>query len=276
MNKVLITATTALTMAAMSAVAHAGDIGLAPSSYDWSGGYVGVNAGAAINTSEFNSSYKYTGTDVFPPGDTTPDIIDAMGTSVDSSQTVFTGGINAGYNWQISNVVLGLEGDFNYLDFSTKTHRNISGDIDQVFTDPSTSATDTFRLEGDWYGTVRGRLGYSVNSLLFYGTGGLAYGKLSAKESVNASNDGEYATWSGSNEGWRLGWTVGAGVEYGVDRWVLGAEYLYVDLGSAEWTSPSNVFTATDSVNDAWADVEQKGSVDYRFGVARATLKYRF
>ena len=276
MKKVLIAASTAATLLAWSPIAQASDMGFAPSSYDWSGGYVGVNAGAGINMSEFNNRFRYTGPDEFAEGDPTPGLIDDLGTSEDASGTVFTGGVNAGYNWQLNNFVVGMEGDFNYLAFSASSNRDVSGVMDEVFADPSTRATDSFHMDGDWYGTVRGRLGYAANNILFYGTGGLAYGKLQVKQQLDAANDNEYATWSGSNEGWRLGWTLGAGVEYGIDRWTLGAEYLYVDMGSVDWSSASDVSIGTDIDNVVWSQVEEKGSTDYRFSVVRATLKYRF
>ncbi|WP_421695026.1 outer membrane protein [Aestuariivirga sp.] len=276
MKKVLIAASTAATMFAWSSIAHASDMGFAPSSYDWSGGYVGVNAGVGIDMSKLNSRFRYTGPDEFADGDDTPDLIHDLSSSEDGSETVFTGGINAGYNWQLNHFVVGFEGDFNYLAFNSNTSRNVSDVMDAVFTDPSTKATDSFHMEGDWYGTFRGRLGYAANNILLYGTGGLAYGKLNVSQKLDAYNDAEYANWSGSNDGWRLGWTLGAGVEYGIDRWTLGAEYLYVDMGSVDWTSAADVSTGEDVVNDVWSDVEERGSVDYRFSVVRATLKYRF
>jgi outer membrane immunogenic protein len=42
----------------------------------------------------------------------------------------------------------------------------------------------------------------------------------------------------------RAGWTAGAGVEYGSsDRWSLGLEYLYSDLGKSTLNQPSQVIS---------------------------------
>ena len=60
------------------------------------------------------------------------------------------------------------------------------------------------------------------------------------------------------------GWTVGAGAEYGIDNWSIGLEYLYVDLGDAEWDG--NVIDTA----------EFKGNADYAFSTVRASVKYRF
>ena len=68
------------------------------------------------------------------------------------------GGVQAGYNWQSGQFVFGGETDL------------------QV-----TGADDTFapyKFSNPWFGTLRGRAGYAMNNILFYGTLGLAYGGL--------------------------------------------------------------------------------------------------
>ena len=68
------------------------------------------------------------------------------------------GGAQAGYNWQSGPWVYGIEGDIQ-----------------------ASGADDTFaplKFSNPWFGTARGRVGYSFNNVLFYGTGGLAFGEL--------------------------------------------------------------------------------------------------
>ena len=66
---------------------------------------------------------------------------------------------------------------------------------------------------------------------MFYGTGGVAYGGGSSHFSVFDNNNGIF--FSGSPSSTRVGWTVGAGVEYALTNNItIGAEYLYADLGS--------------------------------------------
>src|SRR5262245_37543267 len=60
----------------------------------------------------------------------------------------FMGGLQVGYNWQIGQFVYGVEGD---IDFSGANDTNGG----RKFSNP-------------WFGTVRGRVGYSYNSILFY------------------------------------------------------------------------------------------------------------
>ena len=57
----------------------------------------------------------------------------------------------------------------------------------------------------DYFGTVRGRLGYAFDRTLVYGTGGFAYGSGSADRSF-----GGFA----GNDSFRTGWAVGGGIEY--------------------------------------------------------------
>jgi outer membrane immunogenic protein len=137
-----------------------------------------------------------------------------------------TGGIEAGYNWQNGPFVFGLEGDINL-----------------------TGANDTFapwKFSNPWFGTVRGRAGYAFNNILFYGTGGLAFGELRGE------------TFGLSESHTTAGWTLGAGTEFGLaQNWTAKIEYLYVDLDSSN-------FVVTGAKND------------YRFGLVRAGINFHF
>jgi outer membrane immunogenic protein len=110
------------------------------------------------------------------------------------------GGLQAGYNYQSGQLVLGIEGDIQ-----------LSG------------ADDTFaawKFSNPWFGTLRGRLGYAFNNVLLYGTGGLAFGTLKAETPGGLSESHTSA-----------GWTAGIGAEYAINQnWSAKIEYLYVDL----------------------------------------------
>jgi outer membrane immunogenic protein len=136
------------------------------------------------------------------------------------------GGVQVGYNWQVSQFVLGVETDLQ-----------LSG------------ANDTFaawKFSNPWYGTLRGRVGYSLNNILFYGTGGLAYGDLRAEL-------------GGFTETQTLGgWTAGAGMEVGfTPNWSAKIEYLYINLGNTN-------FTLTGTSNGLQSNVLRFG-INYRF-----------
>ena len=115
------------------------------------------------------------------------------------------GGGQLGYNWQLGQFVFGLETDIQ-----------------------ASAADDTFapyKFSNPWFGTLRARIGYAINNVMLYGTGGLAYGELK----------GEFF---GLEEDKTLvGWTAGAGIEYGfTQNWSAKLEYLYMDLGSRTYS----------------------------------------
>jgi len=115
------------------------------------------------------------------------------------------GGGQLGYNWQLGQFVFGLETDIQ-----------------------ASAADDTFapyKFSNPWFGTLRARIGYAINNVMLYGTGGLAYGELK----------GEFF---GLEEDKTLvGWTAGAGIEYGfTQNWSAKLEYLYMDLASRTYS----------------------------------------
>ncbi|MBL7405733.1 porin family protein, partial [Escherichia coli] len=103
----------------------------------------------------------------------------------------FSGGAQIGYNYQFtpgSGVVIGVEADAQYLDFGrNRNNAFVSGAVA-----PGYYVTDPRGLSSlDYFGTVRGRLGYAFDRTLVYGTGGFAYGSGSADRSFGgvAGND---------------------------------------------------------------------------------------
>lgn len=122
-----------------------------------------------------------------------------------------TGGVHLGYNWQVNNIVLGLVTDIEAS--------GIRGSA-------TTGALDYYtRL--NWQGSLRARLGVAIDRVHVYATGGLAYGGIDYR-AFNATS----ALGLSSNST-RVGWTVGAGVEYAfTPNWVASLEYRYTDFGS--------------------------------------------
>lgn len=242
--------------AAFAPAAQAADAAM-PAAYDWSGFYAGVNAGVAWNNSTVDNQY------------TLNDMpISSLAHNLDDNQAAFTGGGLLGYNYQIDRAVIGVEADINYLGFSSET------DYERSHVDPmgaTWESTNKLSFEGNWFGTLRGRLGYAMDNVLLYGTGGAAYGHMKVRHDyAGSSDDGRGATVDGSVDTVNWGWTIGAGVEYGIDRWSLGLEYLFVDLGSANWDSDVSF------LDESPRDFDAEGKVDWRFSTVRATAKLRF
>jgi len=264
-KNVILAATALLSATALTTAARAADIVPAPAAYDWSGFYFGVNAGVAWNNSEVDN-------EVNGP-ESVSELADELSDSLTGDDAVFTGGAMLGYNWQMDSFVLGVEADINYLGFSGEQNRerNISPGGSDFYVENELS------FDADWFGTLRGRLGFAADNILFYGTGGLAYGHMEASSDVrlyqNDQSTDTLGRWEGSVDDVNWGWTIGAGMEYGIDNWSLGVEYLYVDLGDADWDDDG--FIAPGGLPGT-EDLTSEGSVDYQFSVVRATAKLRF
>ena len=80
-------------------------------------------------------------------------------------------GGQAGYNWQQGSWVYGFEGDLS----GTGLKSSMSGGLSSIAPVWGDTASTTAKV--DWYGTVRGRAGWTADKVLVYGTGGLAYGR---------------------------------------------------------------------------------------------------
>jgi outer membrane immunogenic protein len=249
--------------------------------YNWSGFYVGVNAGVAWGNSDAKTTadcpatggYFCDATIVNGLGNAAA--VSASGTG-SSSTSDFTGGIQTGYNLQSGNFVYGAEIDFSA--FNLKASRSSSGIYPSV---PAFSHTVTSSIDSDWLFTARGRLGWATSNWLIYATAGLAMTDL---RGGNSFVDTVFPTvlQAGSSAGlktdWKsdlkTGWTAGGGVEWALNRnWTVKGEYLYMDFGSVSaasiptYTSLVAPFTRTNVVST---------SSDLTAHIARVGINYRF
>jgi len=105
----------------------------------------------------------------------------------------FTGGVEAGYNFQFNSLVLGVESDFSYADVNGSANANetffpsagviVLCPLNAICT-TRTSYSEQQTLS--WLATVRGRIGFlATPSWLIYGTGGWAVGNVKSSASVN-------------------------------------------------------------------------------------------
>jgi outer membrane immunogenic protein len=203
----------------------------APIAYNWSGFYLGGNVGAAWSSTRAD------------PGSITTTGVDFTGRqavgqfpSFNTGDTGFTGGVQAGYNWQFApNWVAGIEADLNYMGLNKADTRAFAA-THFIGDGPIEANTESATQKLGWLGTVRGRLGVTVldNRLLAFATGGLAYGKVNDSIlTIGVPNGSLGALISAGSGGVRTGWTVGGGLEYAfANNWSAKLEYLYYDLGS--------------------------------------------
>ena len=241
--------------------------------FTWTGFYAGFNAGYGFGTQDDRAPTVIgvgPASLLVPPGTTA-----VVAFNNRESNEGFVGGGQIGYNYQFtpgSGVVIGVEADAQYADFGRNRNRFLTTSplaAQQVFNPGGLSGLDFF-------GTVRGRLGYAFDRTLVYGTGGFAYGSGSADRSF-----GGYA----GNDSFRTGWAVGGGIEYALptDSFLnffrssavtLKVEGLYVNLDRQKNTA-SGVFIpnllpprGVAYLNGAAAGTE--------FAVVRAGLNYKF
>jgi outer membrane immunogenic protein len=175
--------------------------------------------------------------------------------------TGVVGGGQVGCDWQMGAFVLGIEADFQGSD--VKDAVAITTNVP-----PFVPGTFSASQKLDWFGTVRGRLGFSAGQWLFYGTGGLAYGRV--KYGLNfafpASNDFHNIALSNTE----TGWTAGVGLEWAfAPNWSVKAEYLFIDLGDTTIvTTPSGR-----AANVATTLLANYGN---EYHVARVGVNWRF
>jgi outer membrane immunogenic protein len=191
----------------------------------------------------------------------------------------FIGGGQIGYNYQFApNWVAGLEADFQGANIkSTASATNAALDVAGGLL----TVAGTGSQEIDWFGTLRGRLGWlPVDPLLVYATGGLAYGHVQTDVSflgvrspngnpLLASANGSSAI---SQSDTRAGWTLGGGLEWMfAPRWTVKAEYLHYDLGTE---TLNQTLVLNSSVGFISANIQSASH--YRGDIVRAGLNYRF
>jgi outer membrane immunogenic protein len=292
--KKLLLATTALTAFAAGGSANAADMPVkaAPAPIpapvaaiaNWTGFYVGLNAGGAWGRSDLSTSvpcntvvssppFPYICTTSDPSSSANGAALSAAGTG-SMSGSAFTGGGQVGYNWQFDRAVFGVEADFE--SFNIKASRQSSGNYPafSLIISPTTPFTIGSSISTDWLFTARGRVGWTFNNLLVYGTGGLAVTDLKATNSyvdTNLANPGfpGTGTWNGSET--KLGWTAGGGVEWALNRnWSVKAEYLYVKFGSItangviQNPQPAGYASGISTSTDLTAQIARAG-VNYKF-----------
>jgi outer membrane immunogenic protein len=215
----------------------------------WAGFYLGVNGG-----------YGW--------GNDTGSQVDFLVAGVDnfrSSNTLATrggfGGGQAGYNFQRDHVVFGVEVDVQ----GAGIRNSVSTFI------PATNLvalTYNQSMNVDWFGTVRGRLGYAFGPTLLYATGGFAFGGVNYQSNILAVN-GAFSN-EGNNSSLHAGYVAGAGLEYAFSpSWSVKAEYQYIYFGHEQLVG--QVFNANGTIA---AGQFTKSSAREDFSTVRVGVNY--
>lgn len=167
--------------------------------FSWTGVYVGAHAGYGWADKDWTDPAG-------PPFD-----------AGSHTATGWLGGLQAGANYQFSNWVIGVEGQYSWADLSG-SHISL--------VDPA----DTLGTKVRRMATFAGRFGYAFDRALIYAKGGGAWAHddhtkidLGVLEGVGRLN--------------RSGWMAGTGIEYAVlGSWSAKLEYNYMDMGTRRVT----------------------------------------
>jgi outer membrane immunogenic protein len=213
--------------------------------YNWTGFYLGLNAGGSWGRQDNSLVTVPGGTTVFSDSD---------------KLNGFIGGGQIGYNWQTDHWVFGVEADFQGSGQKTDGSFVIPS-FAGVAVIPGLTATYTDKLE--WFGTVRGRVGYAFDRWLPYITGGWAYGHGNISGTGTTTPAGTVLAFSASQD--YSGWTVGGGVEWAfMDHWSAKAEYLYINFGNGPTVTANGAGTLA-IVSGRMTDNIARLGINYKF-----------
>jgi len=192
--------------------------------FSWTGFYIGLNAGYAFGQSNWTSPIGSTGWfDVNGP---------------------LAGGTIGG-NYQIGQIVVGAESDFDW--------QNVKGTLIGGNCTLPGAVPASCRSASNWLGTFRARIGFAMDRVLLYATGGGAVANI--KASLNT------LPWASSTE---LGWASGLGIEVAMtDNWTAKAEYLAVGFQQPS-CGLANCFAAP-PVSVKFYESMVRGGVNYKF-----------
>jgi opacity protein-like surface antigen len=249
--------------------------------FNWTGGYIGAAAADRWSDASWNTTAIgfVPGLLVAPDPTTTP---------VSFFSSAAQGRLFGGYNWQFSRKwVAGVEGDVGFGD-SRMTRGGIPGTFGNGFNAfsfaPGTEGEqhDSSSVKLGWDASIRGRFGMLIApSVLFYGTGGVAFQQVSTSAACDGLVDPfggiswcAFGAKSQTFSTTRTGWTVGGGVEAVITgNWLARGEVRYADYGNFKQTFFAG--TGDDVVtNFHLSTYTALAGVSYKFGPNAVVARY--
>ena len=216
----------------------------------WAGLYIGFNrgfGGGVVDGSEFLPSLSQ-GVGVFA--------------QTENRASGFIAGGQIGYNHQFANrFIIGGEADFQWS--GIKASYQSTG----LSNSSSLNSNVDSRIGLNWFGTARGRVGYSLGRLSPYVTGGLLYGQL---QGAGTPFLGSNSIVLGALNQTKLGWVMGGGVDIAITKNLSArSEYLYLSMSGVSGPASGAVLAPLTPVNGTFGV--------YGFGahLVRAGLNYR-
>jgi outer membrane immunogenic protein len=191
-----------------------------PPVFTWTGFYVGAQVGGAWGSGSGN----FTGFDPFTGA--------FINSSIGGTPSGVIGGGHVGYQAQINQWVLGVEGS---VDGSS-----LKKDVNAALPNFLGGALLRTHTTADIQGSIRGKIGIAWDRFMIYGTGGVAFAGLNTDVDIAS---GGFVTAGGavippffasnSISKTRVGWTAGGGAQYALTpNWWVFAEYRFSDFGT--------------------------------------------
>jgi outer membrane immunogenic protein len=206
--------------------------------YDWSGFYIGANAGGAWSRKCW---------------DVVPVVAGPLLAEGCHDATGAVAGGQIGYRWQTGAWVFGLEAQGDWADLTGSR-------VSQQFILVPGDATSNTRVRS--FGLFTGQVGYAWNNVLGYVKGGAAVTEDRYDHRFTATN----VLFDSARET-RWGGVVGVGLEYGfTPNWSVGVEYDHMFMGdrTLNFTNAAGVVSTVDRVRQ---DVDMvTARINYRFG----------
>ena len=206
--------------------------------YDWSGFYIGLNAGGASSHECFTLT-----------SDNGIAIVPNPSEGCHNATGGLVGG-QIGYRWQAANWVFGVEAQGDWANL-TGSNASLTALI------PYTNQTKV-----DAIGLFTGQVGYAWNNILLYVKGGAAVTDNKYSSFFTATgiqfNQASDTRWGGA---------VGTGVEVAfAPNWSVAAEYDHLFMGNPNVTFPASNIAVTRSDNIRQGVDMGTVRLNYRFG----------
>ncbi|MFV0389439.1 MAG: outer membrane protein [Pyrinomonadaceae bacterium] len=263
---------------------------------DWKGFYIGGNIGGTTSNHSLATSTTFCGgfvggvsggvftnTNGCYFAQSSVDLINIAGNQ-EVKPKGFTGGVQAGYNFQARKFVAGVEADFN----SARQNQTVSGSDIYTNINPGYPLQITQTIKTDWLMTIRPRAGVAVGRALIYGTGGLAVTNVNYQMNFEdfppnppVGYIASKGTASNTIKETKAGWTAGAGAEFKInDNWSVKGEYLYTEFKTNGTSNNASFVTINSSggasgltslPNQIFNDYVKLQTHHFKFGV-----NYRF
>jgi len=285
MKKILLSSVALL---GFSVAAHAADLPrrtMAPAPYvaavpvfTWTGFYFGVNAGYGWSDNNDDDRIR------LPEGD-------LVFRNTHGESDGFLGGAQIGWNYQFTpgtGFVVGIEADIQGIDLDRDSNGangffGVGGINEGNFVAVRSTASSL-----DYFGTVRGRLGYAFDRFMVYGTGGFAYGggdnNNGCPNFVGTTFVGNLCGDRGDDPRW--GYAVGGGFEwalpvsnvsfFGSSAVTFGVEGLYVNLEDDSNNNNLVGFRTDGGVRPVYVAGGHRHNDETEFGLVRAKINFKF